>query len=311
VPTYMQSSCRVGWGFPRDHNDLLSSGPTGEWPGLLQSMTCHEGVPDHADLRRTRGVAASVLRGVIVCMLGLVYLLFVYMQLDETSGWAFAIVAASTSAIGAVLSWRLGPAVGLAVASFLAVPPEEIRYWNDHSIGNLGEVVLFLGTLFISHEYLRSIDRGNQLVSALYVYSGAKSIVARLRHRRAGDEGLPTGVLWLLGVYSAVYGLASQRYDGRVADIESRSTAVFSKISTRGDTGTRAFALVPLQHMRCPVKPVFWPPNHTPLQSILADTLLESNVVEWGQTVELWKDSLVDVDFGSMPRCGKTAPSTR
>lgn len=66
-------------------------------------------------------------------------------------------------------------------------------------------------------------------------------------------RGLPTGFLWLFGIYIAFFGIASQRYENRVDVIENRANALFSQLSLMENF---KFARVgDIQNMTCPEKP--------------------------------------------------------
>ncbi|MFQ5675535.1 MAG: hypothetical protein ACE5G1_06515 [bacterium] len=52
-------------------------------------------------------------------------------------------------------------------------------------------------------------------------YSGVEFAYRKFNPTRKALR-LPTGMLWLIGIYSAIYGIASQRYDNRVNEVETR-----------------------------------------------------------------------------------------
>ena len=105
---------------------------------------------------------------------------------------------------------------------------------------------------------------------------------------------LPMGVIWFIGFYTAIFGLASQRYENRIDIIENRANAIFpllalpnkiKKVHVSGRATSLnseeskiefsprylAIAKIPsVQNLLAPVKPEFWEPSQTFI-SLLAD----------------------------------------
>ena len=73
-----------------------------------------------------------------------------------------------------------------------------------------------------------------------------------------------TFLLWMVGIYSVLFGIASQRYENRIDAIELRANSVFSLLAS-DDDNIRKIALDNIsrtQNMKCPYKPnLLWPPS--------------------------------------------------
>ena len=99
------------------------------------------------------------------------------------------------------------------------------------------------------------------MMKGLFHYSGLEFIYRKFVP--AEKSTLPTGIIWLLGIYTAFFGIASQRYENRVDVIENRTNALLVLISNE-ETRNRAFGRVgQVQAMQCPERPEFLYPHIT------------------------------------------------
>lgn len=127
----------------------------------------------------------------------------------------------------------------------------------------------------------------------LYYYSGVEFIVRKFVPE--DKEKLPTGFIWLLGIYIAFFGVASNRYENRVDIIENRATAVFSQLPT--SVQKKALSRIPnVQNMWCPKKPEILKP-WTVFGSLFLRGEYNEMVTQLKETIEDWKDSLDSVDL--------------
>ena len=65
---------------------------------------------------------------------------------------------------------------------------------------------------------------------AMYHYSGVEFICRKLIPSKQEQKHLPTLPLWLVGIYIALFGLASQRYENRVDIIERKADLVNTQL---------------------------------------------------------------------------------
>ena len=102
-------------------------------------------------------------------------------------------------------------------------------------------------------------------------FSGIRAISKRLITPKDPDTGkrMPvTLFLWIVGIYVALFGVASQRYENRVDIIENRMNAIFTQLAT--PIYKKALNKIShVQWMPCPQRPdikspasIF--PSHSP-----------------------------------------------
>lgn len=107
--------------------------------------------------------------------------------------------------------------------------------------------------------FLYSIKYLKALLKGLCYYSGLKFVFHKFIPRSDSDK-LPTGPIWIIGIYFAAFGIASQKYENRVDIIENRANAVIVMLANK-ETRKRAFRNIPkIQNMECPIKPNFQNP---------------------------------------------------
>jgi len=105
---------------------------------------------------------------------------------------------------------------------------------------------------------------------------------------------LPTGFIWLIGFYIALFGVASQRYENRVDVIENRANAIFTQLAT--PIWPQALGRIPkVQNMPWPYKPDL----HNPLSVIQSlfyeDVFYTEMVSHLKEAIETWKKSLEQI----------------
>lgn len=66
---------------------------------------------------------------------------------------------------------------------------------------------------------------------------------------------LPTGAIWLMGIYVAFFGVASQRYENRIDIIENRANSVFAQLAVTSVQKKALSRISRVQNMPCPEKP--------------------------------------------------------
>jgi hypothetical protein len=76
-------------------------------------------------------------------------------------------------------------------------------------------------------------ESDRHLIKVLYRYSGIESICnkARVVEDQQPKRTLPSLPIWLLGIYIALFGLASQKYENRVDIIERKVTSIYARLT--------------------------------------------------------------------------------
>lgn len=107
-------------------------------------------------------------------------------------------------------------------------------------------------------------------------------------------KSVPTGVLWILGLYVGFFGLVYQRYETRVRDIESQANTILVLVAT--DARRAAISQIPIvQKLPCPVKPDILNPVAT-VRSFLGQPQFHHETAEaLKRIVETLKEDLEDV----------------
>ena len=103
------------------------------------------------------------------------------------------------------------------------------------------------------------------IVFILWDFSGLR-YVASLMYSPLGkksyfpDTTPPTFIIWLLGIYVALFGIASQRYENMVDIIENRANTLLSQYALSNNKET--LSRIPnIQRMACPSKPAIFTPS--------------------------------------------------
>lgn len=113
----------------------------------------------------------------------------------------------------------------------------------------------------------------------------------------AKDGKSPTFFIWLIGIYVALFGLASNRYESRIDIIENRANSIISQLSS-ADSRKQALSLIPLvQNLKTYKKPDLFSPIDTILSLGEAGQLYGENVELLKELVVLYKSELKGVDF--------------
>jgi uncharacterized protein YjbI with pentapeptide repeats len=123
---------------------------------------------------------------------------------------------------------------------------------------------------------------------SLYYFSGAKFSVRKFVPE--DKKALPTGFIWLIGIYIALFGVASNRYENRIDIIENRANAIFAQLATNNyDKALSRISTV--QTMECPVEPNILNPI-TVIGSFFKNTKYDEMVILLKNTLEDWKHEL-------------------
>ena len=134
----------------------------------------------------------------------------------------------------------------------------------------------------------------------LWDFSGLRLIWEKIRppleSSETGQKRRPASFfLWIIGIYIALFGVASQRYEDRKDIIENRAHTIFTQLSRH--VFKKTLSRIPrVQNMPCPYKPDIQYPLSIFL-SLTKESIYEDMVILLKETIEDWKDSLDSVDL--------------
>ena len=131
-------------------------------------------------------------------------------------------------------------------------------------------------------------EKTKKIWGNIYHYSGSKFIVRKFVPE--DKKTLPTGFIWLMGIYIAIFGVASNRYENRIDIIENRANAIFAQLAT-GNYDKAFNRIATVQNMRCPIKPEIFKPQ-TVVGSLFKNRKYDEIVVLLRNTLEDWKHEL-------------------
>ncbi|MCG8632832.1 MAG: hypothetical protein MI863_03340, partial [Desulfobacterales bacterium] len=116
-------------------------------------------------------------------------------------------------------------------------------------------LALFLFVLLI-FLLTRGKKERQDLDGQVYLYSGAKFIISKFVSTK--EAPLPTGVVWLIGLYFAAYAFTSQRYESRLDKIEFRYSTFTTQIAANATFSNDR--LMGILNEKIPVKPSIYNP---------------------------------------------------
>jgi uncharacterized protein YjbI with pentapeptide repeats len=135
-----------------------------------------------------------------------------------------------------------------------------------------------------------------KIIKGIFYYSGFEYIYRKAKPDKE-PHPLPTLPLWLIGIYIAFFGIASQRYENRVDIIENRANSIFTQLSTSARTSALS-RISTVQNYPCPTKPKIFNPVSVFRSIFWIDTLYAEMVELLLSTIEDWKKELAGVDLG-------------
>lgn len=124
-----------------------------------------------------------------------------------------------------------------------------------------------------------------------------KAFPEKLKVENAKDYRKPSSLLlWLIGIYIAAFGLASQKYQNKLQRAEYKVNLMTTQLSTKHFK--KVISSVPrLQNLKCPVKPKVLNPLTTFKSLFYEDTFCYETREELKRIVSQWRSELSGVDF--------------
>ena len=136
-----------------------------------------------------------------------------------------------------------------------------------------------------------------KVIKGIIYYSGFEYIYRKIKPAKE-PRPLPTLPLWLMGIYVATFGVASQRYENRVDIIENKANTIYAQLASP-DPGTKGMAfrrILKIQEMESPYKPDI-KDFISIVRSFWKNTKYEGVADLMRETIENWKGSLDNVDL--------------
>jgi hypothetical protein len=154
----------------------------------------------------------------------------------------------------------------------------------------------------VSHSYLVYWRKFGWWV---WQISGVREICAIINPnwKAATEPKASTFVLWVVGVYVALFGLASQRHESRQDQIENRANGIYAQLGA--PNAKRALARIPrAQAMTLPRKPNLWPPQSVLRSLVGKEVRDEETVLALIEAVETFKEDLEVVNLAGASLIG-------
>ena len=133
------------------------------------------------------------------------------------------------------------------------------------------------------------------MIIAIYYYSGLKFVVNKFYPSKSSGS-LPTGPIWLISLYVALFGIAQSRYENRAAEINSLVNINESQLATE----RWYFALSRIPHIQwqaCPIKPSIFNPKSVILSIFGKETQNEEIADYLKNVITDYKDKLINANL--------------
>ena len=97
-------------------------------------------------------------------------------------------------------------------------------------------------------------------VQLIWHYSGCEFIYRKFVPPK-NSEALPTGFVWLISIYIALFGIAFNRYESRKSEITNLANNLTAQLTSKSHIQYALSQIPDIQWRPCPSKPNFiWPP---------------------------------------------------
>jgi uncharacterized protein YjbI with pentapeptide repeats len=136
----------------------------------------------------------------------------------------------------------------------------------------------------------------------IYDFSGIRLIWSKILPPKETEKTKrkpSTFLLWMIGIYVALFGITSQLYENKVDIIENRANAIFNQLGSSSESvNQNALGMISrAQNMECPQKPYVFKPG-TVIGSLLYRPSRNKETVELlKDIVENWKENLDGVNL--------------
>lgn len=131
----------------------------------------------------------------------------------------------------------------------------------------------------------------------LYLKSGAAYIAAKWT-TSGNKEEHPTLTLWVIGLYFALFGFASQRYENHLDRLENKTNILISQSGSATSRHAALSRIASLQQTKIPVQPAFYKPSTVFASLVLEPSVNRDNVQSLKDVMESFKErGLVKTDL--------------
>ena len=161
-------------------------------------------------------------------------------------------------------------------------------------------IIIFSGLVTIFKFY--SLGSKKPFSWLLSDFSGLRYVRLKIKPLNPEKEKSQTKpssfFLWLIGIYIALFSIASNRYENSLEKIELRMNAVVAQLSTSDD---KAFynliaSIRGIQRKECPRKPFLFNPASI-VQSLFRQQQ-SHEIINWSiETIQNWKNKLEEADL--------------
>nr|VFJ95213.1 MAG: Pentapeptide repeat-containing protein [Candidatus Kentron sp. H]VFJ95855.1 MAG: Pentapeptide repeat-containing protein [Candidatus Kentron sp. H]VFK02049.1 MAG: Pentapeptide repeat-containing protein [Candidatus Kentron sp. H] len=138
----------------------------------------------------------------------------------------------------------------------------------------------------------------------LYTLSGLRHIVELIWIKRPNAPDYqkpPTFVLWVVGIYVGLYGIAATNHEAALDRVENRMGALASQLATGdGEAFKKLISQIPrIQWMRTPLEPdLMWPFRGNSVFTSLFVREPNPEILQWTrETLRTWKGKLAGVNL--------------
>ena len=103
-------------------------------------------------------------------------------------------------------------------------------------------IVINLIALAFAVQYSRSDTFGEALLWLVWDFTGLRFIATKVFPHEKGKLSPPVTItLWVIGVYTALFGIASNRYENAVDKIENRMNAFITQLAVVKNSEVRSW----------------------------------------------------------------------
>ncbi len=135
-------------------------------------------------------------------------------------------------------------------------------------------------------------------------FTGLHFIWQMIKPPEKNIKKAPTFMLWLIGIYVALFTIATQRYENRIDIIENRANSIFTQLPISEVRKNALSRISRVQNMSCPYKPNILSPLSI-FKSLFLNKYKYNEMVNLlKETLENWKHSLDFVDLSEADLSG-------
>lgn len=136
----------------------------------------------------------------------------------------------------------------------------------------------------------------------IWDFSGLRFILHKIIPPKINDINFKrpsTFILWVVSIYFALFGIATQRYEFRFNTLENRTLGIIN-ILTENNYKKVLEKLVETQKLKCPVKPIFFNPS-TIFDSLFGQSIKCDEIIDLVKSsVSIYKANLENIKLSGV-----------